>query len=58
MNKTHIAITLLAVLAMTTGSAWGQATFQDMVKEQGLGWVIGRWTAQTDEGDSIELSYR
>lgn len=58
MIKTHATVILLAALLMGAGSALAQGSFQDMVKEQGLNWVMGRWTAQTDEGDTIELSYR
>jgi len=51
------AILLLAVL-MGCAPVMAQGSFQDFVKEQGFGWAIGRWTAQTDEGDTIELTYR
>jgi hypothetical protein len=56
-KQKSVAILLLAVL-MGTGSVLAQESFQDFVKEQGLGWVMGRWTAQTDEGQTIELGYR
>ena len=51
------AILLIAVL-MGYGSVKAQGSFQDFVKEQGLGWVVGRWTAETDDGQTIELTYR
>jgi hypothetical protein len=57
INQRTKAILLVAIL-IGCGSAVAQESFQDFVKEQGLGWVTGRWTAQTDDGQTIELGYR
>ena len=58
MIKTSTMVILLLAILMGTGSAMAQGSFQDFVKEQGFGWVMGRWTAQTDDGQAIELTFR
>ncbi len=57
MTKTSTKVILLIAVLMGTGSVVA-GSFQDFVKEQGLGWVVGRWTAETDDGQTIELGYR
>jgi len=42
----------------TTGSASsGPESFKDIVEQQGLAWMVGRWKATTDDGTEILLSY-
>jgi hypothetical protein len=58
MIKTSTKVVLLLAVLMGTGSVMAQGSFQDFVKEQGFSWVVGRWTAQMDGGETIELTYR
>lgn len=57
MIKTSTKVVLLMAVLMGTGSVMA-GTFQDFVKEQGLTWAVGRWSAETDDGQTIELTYR
>ncbi len=36
----------------------GQESLKDIVEQQGLAWMVGRWKATTDDGTDILLSYR
>ena len=36
----------------------GQESLKDMVEQQGIAWMVGRWKATTDDGTDILLSYR
>jgi len=50
---------LLAVgLVISTSSAAAQEKLGDLVQETGFNWMIGRWTATTDDGQEIEMLYR
>lgn len=49
---------VMAVLAIWAGSASAQASFRDLVEQEGLGWALGRWAATTDDGQKIQLTYR
>ena len=39
------------------GASTGQESLKDMVEQQGLSWMVGRWKATTDDGTEILLSY-
>ncbi|MCP4256684.1 MAG: hypothetical protein GY774_04055 [Planctomycetes bacterium] len=39
-------------------SSSGQESLKDIVEQQGLAWMVGRWKATTDDGTDISLSYR
>jgi hypothetical protein len=58
MKSRNRSLVLLAVLVIMTGQAIGQESLKDIVTEQGVSWLIGRWTATTDDGDQIQVSYR
>lgn len=51
-------VVLLALLAVCGGPAMAQQSLGDIVAEMGFGWMAGRWTAITDNGDQIQLAYR
>jgi hypothetical protein len=36
----------------------GQSALEKMVEEGDMGWLTGRWTTTTDEGESITLVYQ
>ena len=40
------------------GASTGQESLKDIVEQQGIAWMIGRWKATTDDGTDILLSYR
>jgi len=63
MNQSKTAITrtflvLAAGLVIWTSAAAAQEKLGDLVQEAGFNWMIGRWTATTDDGQEIEISYR
>ncbi len=49
---------VLSAIVLLGGAAMGQTALERMVEEGQMGWLPGRWTATTDEGDSITLVYR
>jgi len=49
---------LAAGLFIWTSAATAQEKLGDLVEEAGLNWMIGRWTATTDDGQEIEIVYR
>ncbi len=48
----------LCTVALLGGPATGQSELERMVDEGQMSWLVGRWTAATDEGETIELAYR
>jgi len=40
-----------------TDASSGQDSLKDIVEQQGIAWMIGRWKATTDDGTEILLSY-
>jgi hypothetical protein len=40
------------------GASFGQESLKDIVEQEGLAWMVGRWRATTDEGTEILLSYQ
>ncbi len=48
----------MAILFIWAGSAVAQQSFRDLAREYGADWVVGRWSATTDDGTEIELVYR
>ena len=62
MNGRSLAIgrvfLVLSAIMLLGGSAMGQSALERMVEEGEMGWLFGRWTATTDEGESISLVYR
>ena len=52
------ALLALAVLIILSGSAMAQQSLKDITQEYGGGWLVGRWTATTNDGTEITLVYR
>jgi len=44
-------------LRSTGSTSTGPESFKDIVEQQGLAWMVGRWKATTDDGTEILLSY-
>jgi hypothetical protein len=45
-------------LRAKAGGSTGQESLKDIVEQQGLAWMVGRWKASTDDGTDILLSYQ
>ena len=58
INTAKTALLVMAVLVIWSGSAAAQQSLQDLAQEYGINWLAGRWTATTDDGTEIILSYR
>ena len=58
ITLTRILLTLAAGLVIWTSAAAAQEKLGDLVGEAGFNWMIGRWTATTDDGQEIEMTYR
>ena len=56
LRKTVFLVT--AVLVIWAGSAAAQQSLRDIAKEYGCDWLVGRWTATTDDGTEIQLVYK
>ena len=58
VTLTKTFLLLAAGLFMWTSAAAAQEKLGDLVEEAGFNWMIGRWTATTDDGQEIEMVYR
>ncbi len=58
MNLRSILPVLAAVLVVLTAGAKAQQSLGDLVAQGGFEWMMGRWTATTDEGDKMLLEYK
>ena len=58
MNLRGILPVLAAVLVVLTAGAKAQQSLGDLVAQGGYEWMMGRWTATTDEGDKMLLEYK
>jgi hypothetical protein len=52
-----ILLTMAASLVVWTTGAAAQEKLGDLVTEGGFDWMIGSWTATTDQGDKISLAW-
>ena len=57
MSLKNILPVLAAVLVILATGAKAQQSLGDIVKEYGFDWLIGKWAAQTDEGNKIQVIY-
>jgi len=53
-----VVLWAMAILFIWAGSAMAQQNFRDLTREYGADWVVGRWSATTDDGTEIQLVYR
>ncbi len=58
VTLTRAFLVLAAGLVIWSSAAAAQEKLGDLVEEAGFNWMIGRWTATTDDGQEIEISYR
>ena len=47
-----------AVLVILAAGARAQQNLGELVTDYGYDWMIGRWVAETDEGQKFEVLYR
>lgn len=55
MNTKRISLVSVILVMVAVGSASAQTTLGDMVAQGGYDWLIGRWTATTDDGDTVHF---
>jgi hypothetical protein len=58
MSLGRIVFWAITILIICAGSTMAQQSFRDLAEEYGAGWLIGRWTATTDDGTTILLVYK
>jgi len=60
-RRTHATLATLLVLStvlLLGSSASAQSQLERLVEEGQMSWLAGQWTATTDEGQTITLTYR
>ena len=58
MSMRSISLVVAVLLAVLTIPAGAQEKFGDFVAEYGYDWMIGNWSATSDNGGQIELEYK
>ena len=57
LRTTFLALTAGLVI-LTSVAAAQEEKLSELVAEAGLDWMIGRWTAVTDEGQELQMLYK
>ena len=58
MNLRRTVLWAIAILVICAGSTMAQQSFRELAEEYGAGWLMGQWTATTDDGTTIQLVYK
>ncbi len=58
MSRRARNLMIILVLMLIGSTAIAQESLKDVVEQQGLEWMIGRWKATMDNGQEILLSYQ
>ncbi len=58
MSKRTMTVALAVLLVAVGNVAIGQENLKDIVEEQGYGWMMAKWTAATDSGQSITINFQ
>ncbi len=58
MNLKHTVFVLAVGLVVWASGAAAQQKLGDLVTEGGFDWMIGEWTATTDQGDKIDVAWK
>ncbi len=58
MSIRNISLVIAALLAITVVPAGAQDKLGDFVVEYGYDWMIGNWSATSDDGGQVELEYK
>ncbi len=56
LRNTFLAVA--AILIILTAGAGAQQKLGDLVTEGGFDWMIGKWVAETDEGQEMQIIYK
>ena len=58
MSRRLKSLVIVAVLVTMGNVAIGQESLKEVVEQQGLAWMEGKWKATTDDGQDILLGYQ
>lgn len=58
MRLRNACLPLAALCLFLATPALSQQSLGDLVAEGGFDWIIGKWAATTDDGQSIQLTYQ
>ncbi len=64
MNRPKISkprntfLAVAAVLVILAAGASAQQKLGDLVTEGGFDWIAGKWVAETDEGQELQIIYK
>lgn len=58
MSLRKTLLVLAAGLVIFAGQALAQDKLGDLVSEAGFDWMVGKWVAETDEGQKYEIVYK
>ena len=58
MSLRNMFLVVAALLAISAGPAGAQQNLGDLLTEYGYDWVIGKWVADGDNGQQVELEYK
>ena len=58
MSMRKISLVIAVLLAVSAIPAGAQDKLGDLVAEYGYDWMIGKWSATSDEGGQVELEYK
>jgi len=56
LRSTFLAVA--AILIILTAGAGAQEKLGDLVTEGGFDWMMGKWVAETDEGQELQIIYK
>jgi uncharacterized protein (TIGR03067 family) len=58
MSMKSISLVIVVLLAVSAVPAGAQENLGDFVAEYGYDWMLGNWSATSDEGQQVELEYK
>ncbi len=58
MSMRNVSLVIAVLLAVSVVPAGAQDKLGDLVDEFGYDWMIGNWSATSDEGQQVELEYK
>ncbi len=58
MNAKGFLLASIVLITLAVGSVFAQANLGDMVAQGGYDWLIGKWTATTDDGDKFYFEHK
>jgi len=58
MNIKSLLLLGLGLLVVSTAPAAAQQSIGELVTDYGYDWLMGKWTATTDDWETVELEYK